>query len=239
MAYRALICDYDGTIAAQGKVEPPVVRVLEQVRASGRKLILATGRVLPDLLSIFAELKMFHAVVAENGAVLYRTDTRETELLCKPPSLDFLAELNRQAIRPLYLGEVMVATWRPKDVEVAEIIRMMKLPLEITFNKSSVMVLPTGVTKGSGLKTAFEYLELTSEEVVGVGDGENDIDLLKMCGCGVALANAVPILQEVATFVTQERNGAGVIELSERLLANKLPSAKPDKVTSHGQTKTA
>lgn len=53
MRYLALACDYDGTLAADGHVQEETVAALERLLASGRKLILVTGRQLEDLLSVF------------------------------------------------------------------------------------------------------------------------------------------------------------------------------------------
>ncbi|HET9513049.1 MAG TPA: HAD hydrolase family protein, partial [Gemmatimonadales bacterium] len=59
MRYLALCCDYDGTIAHHGVVDPHTIASLERVAASGRKLILVTGRVLPELQEVFPPLELF------------------------------------------------------------------------------------------------------------------------------------------------------------------------------------
>jgi HAD superfamily hydrolase (TIGR01484 family) len=74
----ALATDYDSTIATNSKVEASTIAALERLKASGRTLVLVTGRELPDLQAVFPQLEIFDRVVAENGAVLYRPDTRET-----------------------------------------------------------------------------------------------------------------------------------------------------------------
>ena len=72
-----LAADYDGTLASDGKVDASTIDALERVRSSGRKLILVTGRHLPDLCKIFPNLELFDRVIVENGGVLYRpADTR-------------------------------------------------------------------------------------------------------------------------------------------------------------------
>ena len=71
MRYLALACDYDGTLARDGKVNQQTIDALERVVASGRKLLLVTGRLLEDLQSAFSRLELFAYVVAENGAVLW------------------------------------------------------------------------------------------------------------------------------------------------------------------------
>src|SRR5687767_6156910 len=59
MRYLALACDYDGTLAHHGRVGPSTVAALEKLRASGRKLILVTGRELDELIGIFPEITFF------------------------------------------------------------------------------------------------------------------------------------------------------------------------------------
>src|SRR2546430_863642 len=66
MHYLALACDYDGTLARDGVVSPQTIDALEHVRASGRKLILITGRLLEDLQMAFPRLDLFTFGVAEN-----------------------------------------------------------------------------------------------------------------------------------------------------------------------------
>ena len=84
MRYMALAVDFDGTIAHDGLVAPATIDALRQVAASGRKLLLVTGRELDELLSIFPDITLFDRVVAENGALLYRPATGERAPLGDP-----------------------------------------------------------------------------------------------------------------------------------------------------------
>ena len=77
MRYLALVCDYDGTLAEHGTVAAETIAALERLLASGRRLILLTGRTLDDLSLVFSQLHLFERVVAENGAWLYRPSSRE------------------------------------------------------------------------------------------------------------------------------------------------------------------
>jgi len=76
MRYVALACDYDGTLASDGRVAEPTLEALRRLRASGRKLVLVTGRELEELISVFPDLDLFEWVVAANGALLYEPSTR-------------------------------------------------------------------------------------------------------------------------------------------------------------------
>jgi HAD superfamily hydrolase (TIGR01484 family) len=219
--YLVLATDYDGTLAHDGKVDPATVAALERVLASGRKLILVTGRELDDLRSVFDHLDVFEWVVAENGAMLYRPSSREEKVLAEHPPEPFIEALQRRGV-PLSVGRVIVATREPHKQMVLEAIRDLGLELQVIFNKGAVMVLPAGVHKGTGLAAALRELELSLHNVVGIGDAENDHAFLSLCECFAAVANALPLLKQKADLVTRADNGAGVRELIEELLANDL-----------------
>jgi HAD superfamily hydrolase (TIGR01484 family) len=59
LRYLALATDYDGTLAADGHVDAATIETLENLRATGRRLILVSGRVLPDLVRVFPRLDLF------------------------------------------------------------------------------------------------------------------------------------------------------------------------------------
>jgi HAD superfamily hydrolase (TIGR01484 family) len=221
MHFLVLAADYDGTLAHDGSVDESTLNALQRLRASGRKLILVTGRHLPDLLTVFEHLDLFDRVVVENGGLLYRPQTREQKLLTEPPNERFLALLQERAV-PFSAGRTIVASWKPHEEEVLKAIRDLGLELQVIFNKGAVMVLPSGVNKGTGLAAALDELALSHHNVVGVGDAENDHAFLKLCECSVAVANALPAVQERADIVMSKPRGEGVTELCEQLVSNDL-----------------
>ena len=224
MRFRVLATDYDGTIAHDGIVASSTVDSLERLAASGRKLVLVTGRQLPDLKDAFPQLDLFDRVVAENGALLYRPGTREERLLSEPADQRLGEELRARGVSPLSVGRAIMATSEPADRAISDAIRELGLELEIIFNKGAVMVLPVGVTKATGLAAALLELGFSAHDAVGVGDAENDHAFLTMCEIGAAVANALPSLKEGCDLVLQGDHGAGVEELVERLLADDLAS---------------
>src|SRR5438552_8669171 len=145
MRYLAFATDYDGTLAHHGEVDQDTVGLLRRLKASGRKLILVTGRQVDDLARVFPELAVFDLVVGENGALIYRPERRETRRLADPPPSSFVEVLRRRGVEPLAVGQVVVATEQPKERVVIEVIRELGLELQVIFNKGSVMVLPSSV----------------------------------------------------------------------------------------------
>lgn len=231
MRYVAVATDYDNTLAVDGQVCPETVAALERLLQSGRKLILVTGRLLPDILAIFPEIGLCERVVADNGAVLYRPATREHTRLAPPIPPGFVEELRRRHVPELSVGDSIVATVRPHELTVLEAIRDLGLELQVIFNREAVMVLPGGVNKASGLVAALLEMSLSPRNVVAIGDGENDHALLNQCEYAVAVANAVPMLKEIADWVTTGAEGRGVSEIISELVEHDLGA--PPFNTSH------
>jgi hydroxymethylpyrimidine pyrophosphatase-like HAD family hydrolase len=90
--------------------------------------------------------------------------------------------------------------------------------MAISLNKRSLMIMPAGVDKASGLRAAAGDLGVDLRETVGCGDAENDLPLLAACGTSVAVGNALPPVKAAATIVTTATHGDGVAEAIDRLL---------------------
>jgi hydroxymethylpyrimidine pyrophosphatase-like HAD family hydrolase len=223
MRYLALAADYDGTLASHGVVHQSTLDALRRFTETGRKVIMVTGRQLDDLQSVFPHLELFSRVVAENGALLYDPGSKLQRLLADPPNAAFVDALRRRSV-PVSTGNAIVATWRPHEKTVLDVIRENGLDLELIFNKDAVMVLPSGVNKGTGLRRALEELRISLHDTIGVGDAENDHAFLSLCGCSVAVANALGALKDRADVVMEGAYGAGVAELIEHIVKDDLRS---------------
>jgi hypothetical protein len=216
--FSALATDYDGTLAENGKVSETTLASLKRFKARGGALLLVTGRILPELKEVFPRLDVFDIVVAENGALLYWPKSGEVRALAAPPPAAFVEKLKSLGVGPIQSGHCIVATWTPHEVTVLETIKEMGLELSIIFNKGAVMILPTSVNKASGLEAALEALSLSANETIGVGDAENDLAFLKVCGLSVAVANALDSVKQAADWTTPAARGDGVAQVLDSLL---------------------
>lgn len=217
LSWAALASDYDGTLANSGRVAPATLEALAEVRHSGRKLLLVTGRELKELFDVFPPIGIFDRVVAENGAVVYDPASGNRRLLAHQPR-KLVEALRARRLKPLAVGHAIVATTRDHQSVVSKVIRELELPLQIILNKRSLMVLPAGVNKASGLRDALDEMGLSPEDTVGVGDAENDEDFLALCGYSAAVGNALPKLKRKVDFVSSAGHGEGVVELVRHLL---------------------
>jgi Cof subfamily protein (haloacid dehalogenase superfamily) len=102
-----------------------------------------------------------------------------------------------------------------------------KIPEEFwdkyTFVKSTpffLEILDPSAGKGNAVKQLAEKLGIKREEVICIGDGENDLSMIEYAGCGVAMANAESIVKEAAQFHTLSNNENGVAHAIEKLVLN-------------------
>src|SRR5262245_14056187 len=224
MRYLAFASDYDGTLAQDSHVSDEARAAIERLKASGRKLILVTGREVPELESVFPEYKLCDAIVAENGALLAWPAEGREEILGEPPPEAFLTEMVHRGVKPFSVGKVIFATWRPHETTVLDAIQTLGIEYQIIFNKRAVMVLPSGINKATGLAKVLQRMQLSPASVLGVGDAENDHAFLESCAVAAAVDNALPSLKQRCDIVLSRDHGGGVADLIDRILADDLQS---------------
>ena len=201
MKFGVLALDYDGTIARDGVLDPNVSSAIAEVRAGGIVVVIVTGRILAELEEVAGDLHFVDGVVAENGAVLWFPNGH-TRLLGETTSLQFLRELSHRGIA-FKAGQCVVELDAEDASQALAIIRELELPLVMLFNRGRLMVLPQSVSKGSGLRESLATLRLSIHNAIGIGDAENDHDLLYHCELGVAVSWGSKILQKVADEVLE------------------------------------
>ena len=216
--FSILACDYDGTLATDGKVPKPVFLSLAALRKTGRKLALITGRRLSDLKKVCKDFSAFDVIVAENGAVVFWPGKDSCQVLASPPPAKLVEALRRRMISPVEVGDVIVASNREHLRALREVIRELGIEWHVVLNKDAAMALPRGVDKASGLKQVLHHLGIAPADVVGVGDAENDEPFLSICGLAVAVSNALPRVKRRCDYVTLRPSGEGVVELVDQLL---------------------
>jgi hydroxymethylpyrimidine pyrophosphatase-like HAD family hydrolase len=192
--FRALACDYDGTLAWDDVIAPATAAAVRRAREAGVRVVLATGRTFFDLTRVCADLELFDAVVAENGAVLYYPGQAMIRDQPPPPSPRLLAELDRRGIA-YQLGRVIVGTARADEARVREALEAAEVSLQVIYNRAALMLLAAHVSKGSGVRQALQAFGLSPHDVLALGDAENDLELFEACEWRGCPENAVPELR--------------------------------------------
>jgi Cof subfamily protein (haloacid dehalogenase superfamily) len=86
-----------------------------------------------------------------------------------------------------------------------------------------VEVLPPGASKGAALRVLLRELKVDAQQVLALGDGENDVEMLQLAGIGVAMGNADPHLKAAADHVVASNDDDGVAEAVERFVLKSRP----------------
>ena len=99
-------------------------------------------------------------------------------------------------LRPLYVGKINANKSKPHFLEFSHL----------------------QATKGAALAFLAAHFGIKREEIMAVGDGYNDLDMLEYAGLGVVVANAREEIKEKADYVTAAPYGDGVVEALEKYI---------------------
>lgn len=73
------------------------------------------------------------------------------------------------------------------------------------------------LSKAVGIQKVLDHFQVSREDTYGSGDGTNDIDMIRSCGTGVAMGNAVQVLKDVADIVCGAIDEGGLEEVLGKL----------------------
>ena len=208
---RAVALDADGTLTDGDRLSATAIAEVDRVRDDGLVVVLVTGRIATELDAAFPGLREhFDAVVAENGAVLLLDG--DVHDLTSPVDDALASALSERAV-DFRRGRILLAGESANAEAVFSAVGALGLDCQIVRNRGELMVLPAGVSKGSGLLAALGELGVSAHNALAVGDAENDLALLQAAEIGVAVGNAVPSLRAHADLVLEKPGGAGVAAL--------------------------
>jgi len=116
------------------------------------------------------------------------------------------------------------------DFEDENKVTMWKEYLEATFDDINVVkstpyfceICHPEATKGHAVNFLREYYGLKKEEILTIGDQNNDIDLLKAGGIKVAMGNATDELKAIADYVTDTVQNNGFVKAIEKFVCNNI-----------------
>lgn len=86
------------------------------------------------------------------------------------------------------------------------------------WNEYALDVISYSGGKESGIKEYLKLNNIKREETMAFGDGENDIDMLKLVGIGVAMGNAESCVKESADYITNSVDDDGIMEAFKKFI---------------------
>ncbi|MCB5951165.1 Cof-type HAD-IIB family hydrolase [Enterococcus sp. BWT-B8] len=121
------------------------------------------------------------------------------------------AQLNHLSVDQIYNKAVVAIDADYLDEQIKKIPADFYERYEIIKTRSNLLeFMPKGITKAYGISLLAKDLGISQEEVMGIGDEENDLPMIQYAGIGVAMANAVPLVKAAADVVTKNNDQNGV-----------------------------
>ncbi|MFP7298985.1 HAD family hydrolase [Neobacillus niacini] len=187
-----------------------------------------TGKVI-QMKTIHLNEERFHALTAESPCnVMIHT---ANGLYCKETNeeIDYWTKVGQ--IPPRYIGDLRQADYQ--DVLKYSVRTGTPCPeLSSLFSKEAEVVnwddgfelLAPHVSKWSAIKTLLRAYRISPTEVAAIGDGPNDIEMLRHVGMGAAMGNANEEVIAAADLVTGHHENDGLAEFIEHYLLKSFES---------------
>ena len=236
---KVVAADVDGTLTegVSFLLDIEAIKALRELERAGIKVILVSGNSRPITLTLKRYLGTSAPVVYENGCGCgdYTWEDYVVD--------EGLCQLAKEAADML-LKVLSVKGWKPswqnpwrrcdfainaptgetseedaqKAQEILEELGYLKQGLAVMASRHAVHIMPKDCGKGRGVKKVVDKLGYDMKDVLAVGDAENDIDMIKSAGIGVAVADAQEVLKKEADIVTPEPAGRGFAWIARKIL---------------------
>lgn len=228
--FRAIATDIDGTLTyPDRKLHLKAIETLRTLEKKGVPVILVSGNNFCVVSTLADYIGTSAPVIAENGGVIgfkwqpkvlgKREDVEKALGILKKQFENRIEVLEDEffrktdiALRRAIIGDLE---------ELKKLVINESLNVVIFDSGYAVHLADKNINKGKGLEHVAKMMRISVKEIVAIADGANDLDLFKIAGYGIAVANAHPQLKKVANHITTKSYGEGFCEAIEYIF-NKL-----------------
>lgn len=245
MKRKAVFMDIDGTLMQKGVITEGVVSAISRARQDGHMFFICSGRSKGHLPKILREADFIDGFVMScgmycevRGEIIFRELIRRDDLRA---AAKYFYE-NKKACR--FDGETKMIAFNyfrddclciddfdALEAEFeAEPISKMTIPGaymeeygQVFGDKYDVYdmggwtdVIPKGITKATGMQRVLDHVGILRADSIGVGDGSNDLPMIKYAGLGVAMGNAPEHVKAESDAVTETWENDGVAVMIDK-----------------------
>lgn len=178
-------------------------------------------------MDVVANYRAMADLLMENESIISKKDLLELEAFGMEvyrPLFSKIArkvdDIQKEAKKYDFIPKINTS-YRSNEDKLKAYEELKNLPLELTFGRTSgIEITARGVTKAKGLDKLLHSLGLSSSEAVGIGDADNDRELLKSVGFSVAMGNATDEIKKIAKYMTDDNNHNGVGKAIQYIIEN-------------------
>lgn len=209
------------------------------VTANGARIVdLQTGETIYEalipqkkvieVLNIFSEYDVLPEVYKNGQAYMNKEHLEILSPYFRDPHMEEYVRTTRKGTEDIWklveectdgMEKVQAIFKHQEDQEAArkriQAIPEVKPVSSINYN---LEVSKSDANKGSGLLKLAEILGIEKEEMMAIGDNDNDIEMLQMSGIGVAMGNAIPEVLDIADYVTVSNDEEGAAKAIEKFV---------------------
>lgn len=219
--FRVVVTDVDGTLTdSTRRLDPEAVRAVRRVEDRGVPVVLATGNVLPIALALHRSLGLSGPIVAENGGLVWWKDSAGRDRVERLADRRVALAAFRVLVRSgLPVHRLFTDRWRESEValeanvSVATVRRALGTrPLTVESTGYAIHLMEPGAGKVVALARVLGRLDRTLSDAVVLGDGDNDVEMLRAAGMGVSFPSGSPRARAAAALLTRGSYAAGFVE---------------------------
>ncbi|PLR80600.1 hypothetical protein CVD25_10385 [Bacillus canaveralius] len=237
--YRIVFLDIDGTILdSKGQLDIHLIKTIQELQQRGVLVALATGRSLDGAIIHGEKLGISMYVVYNGGYVVsgekvihdVKIPARLAYDLCRKTNdlnevyIHFSYRSSRSNHTPLGIeymlpeSEIAVIADTNHDAHrlvlytdpLQRAVFQKQIDEAVSFDEGDRLeVFPQG-SKWTGILPLINQLGISANEVVTIGNGTNDIEMLAASGVGIAMNNSPDCVKENADWVTGDNDNHGV-----------------------------
>lgn len=249
MGSKAVFMDIDGTLMEKGVISEKVIAAIRKARSCGHMFFICSGRSVGHLPKILREADFLDGFVMScgmycevRGEVVFREligieDLRaaaryfcESKTACRFDGETKMIALNFKRDDCLCLEnfEAIDAEFGAEPISKLTIPGAYKDEYGAFFGDRYDVydmggwtdVVPKGMTKATGMQLVLDHVGISRADSIGVGDGTNDLPMIKYAGLGVAMGNAPVHVKAEADAVTETCENDGVAAMIEKYVLN-------------------
>jgi phosphoglycolate phosphatase len=208
---RAVITDIDGTLTDEHRhFHGRAAEVVRQLEESGVPVGLATGNVLPIALAVQRLLGASGPIVAENGGIIFWPSERTGTVERRADRRLALRAWRAVLASGLPAQRLFTDRWRETEVALEATVSVSRvraairgLPVRAEPTGYAIHLIERHVGKLPSLRRALQRIGLSPKECVVLGDGDNDVGMLRAAGFGVSFPSGSPRARAAARYVTR------------------------------------